>query len=459
MSRAQVGAIAGSSRGTGWIYSNNSGSYQEPMLVFEPQGNFENIILYYSFSRVLTKMTKDGVVIWQKTLNIFTDRISVMARISDGSIFLAGIYDDLFDRALLVKLDSSGNILWSHSYTAGYEVLGFGGFATSPDGSHMYIAFSRKINNGDPNTAVRPANLLKISSANGSVIWSREIQGAAGLRANPWSLATNAAGDVHVVGNDMINSNFDFRAFLIKYNSSGTLQWQRQISRNDAGSLTQACFLYGVRLDSSNNVYVSGAYRYAGSPTFGDVPYYAKFNSSGTLQHQYGILPNPVPVGNFPVYMSAYSIHGGSDSTSYVTGFGYLNSSINTHYSAYIFKINDGVLDYSKMLFSTIGANNYGEARAMILDSSHMYFSTSIFAGGGQAGFFKLPINGSKTGKYQFLSATTTYTDVSAQLVAPPVTVTTGSMSSSALSETLFDEREEYGAVTTVQFQNYLRRF
>jgi hypothetical protein len=69
-----------------------------------------------------------------------------------------------------------------------------------------------------------------------------------------------------------------FQAWLIKFNSSGVIQWQRSI---DAGSF--GSFLSGVAVDNSDSIYCVGKSTFSNSN--GDM-YSTKFNSSGTAQYQ-----------------------------------------------------------------------------------------------------------------------------------------------------------------------------
>lgn len=73
-------------------------------------------------------------------------------------------------------------------------------------------------------------------------------------------------------GNVYVAAESDGVGLLVKYNSTGAIQWQRTLSTGGYGVLS------GVSVDSSGNVYVTG--------TVGAGVLIAKYNSSGTIQWQ-----------------------------------------------------------------------------------------------------------------------------------------------------------------------------
>ena len=68
--------------------------------------------------------------------------------------------------------------------------------------------------------------------------------------------------------------------FLVKYNSSGTKQWTQQLGTSHGETA------YGVAVDSSGNVYASGVTSGGlnGNPARGSDLFVVKYNSSGVKQ-------------------------------------------------------------------------------------------------------------------------------------------------------------------------------
>ena len=102
----------------------------------------------------------------------------------------------------------------------------------------------------------------------------------------PGSTVTDSSGNIYVTGQTAGNLDGNTNSgsediFLLKYNSSGTKQWTKQIGSSSSDSAT------GLAIDNSSNIYVVG-YTEGGldnNTNLGNRDFFIlKYNSSGVLQ-------------------------------------------------------------------------------------------------------------------------------------------------------------------------------
>lgn len=160
--------------------------------------------------------------------------------------------------AYAVKCDKDGNVIWQHRFNndGAVEVI-FYAASTSADGN-LYVAGS--FFDSSPAKGV----LVKYSS-DGSIIWQRKLVGSAS--ASFYASAIDSNNAVIVSGSNI----------LAKYNSSGVLQWQK--------SPASGTFFYQCFVDSSDNIYTIGREAYVNAETISGA-LLRKYDSSGTLQWQ-----------------------------------------------------------------------------------------------------------------------------------------------------------------------------
>ena len=122
------------------------------------------------------------------------------------------------------------------------------------------------------------------SSSSSSDVLSGTYQLATNDYAN--GVATDSSGNVYVTGGtkgglDGNTSAGNTDLFVVKYNSSGTKQWTKQLGTSSSDTA------YGVATDSSGNVYVTGD-TYGGldgNTNAGDYDIFVvKYNSDGVKQ-------------------------------------------------------------------------------------------------------------------------------------------------------------------------------
>lgn len=120
---------------------------------------------------------------------------------------------------------------------------------------------------GQTTPASYATGLITKYSAAGVLQWQRTLS-LASTQVYAWGIALDSSANVYV-GTE--------NGTLVKYNSSGTLQWQRTLTGPGA-----YLSINSVAADASGNVYAFGYYYNSGWNTL----FIAKYNSSGTIQWQ-----------------------------------------------------------------------------------------------------------------------------------------------------------------------------
>jgi len=265
------------------------------------QGGYESLIAGYD---------KKGAIQWQRTLGSAGNENYSGGVVVDssGNVYATG-YQTTNWYAFFVKYNSSGTLQFQkHYYPTGYGCLASAatsnsdntefyvtGYITSTQGAYIVklttagaVSWARKLTgegggnaegNGiacDSSDNVLLAfhgvtggqNHLAVAKYNssGTIQWQRKI--VTGSNTQGYDVACDSNDNVYVVGSDWTNQTM----ILAKWDSSGTIQWQRKIATADAGG--------GIAIDSSDNIYVAG-YDYTGNQWF-----WAKYNTSGVIQLQ-----------------------------------------------------------------------------------------------------------------------------------------------------------------------------
>jgi uncharacterized delta-60 repeat protein len=178
-----------------------------------------------------------------------------------------GFYDDY----TLVKYNASGTQQWVKRYDGSPGANGNDRIeALTLDGSaNIYVTgYSEGIGTQDDYATV------KYSPA-GTQLWARRYNNGGYDQAA--AIVRDNANNIYVTGfSEAASGENDF--YTIKYNSSGTQQWARRF--DGASNYAGDDYAKAVRVDSSGNVYVTGY----GSNSANDDWLTVKYNSSGTLQ-------------------------------------------------------------------------------------------------------------------------------------------------------------------------------
>jgi len=238
----------------------------------------------------VVKYNSSGTKQWTKQLGSSgLDSANGITIDSSGNVYVTGVTfggldwntsagaNDLF----VVKYNSSGTKEWTEQLGSASSDFA-NGVATDSSGN-VYVAGATY--GGLDGNSKKNSDLFVVKyNSSGTKQWTK--QNGTDMYDEARGVATDSSGNVYVVGGTKGNLNGISNsgrtdAFVIKFNSSGTKQWTKQMGSSSRD------YDYGVATDSSRNVYVSGD-TYGGldgNTSAGDTDLFVvKYNSSGTKQ-------------------------------------------------------------------------------------------------------------------------------------------------------------------------------
>jgi len=215
-----------------------------------------------TFTGLTTKFNSSGVVQWSRSLGNIDSGVGDGLLLlgvgvdSSGNVYVAGYARDTNAstyNGVFAKYNSSGTIQFKRKIVApgSNNFIGYNLF-TKSNGDSFFVAYYRQ-NDGEYYGA-----LVKYNSS-GTLQYFRSYRDNAGF-----------TGFTDVIVDSSDNTYVSFYRGIIKFDSGGNIAWQRSMSNTNFSSLA---------VDSSGNVYAAGE-----GPSYQGI--IAKFNSSGTIQWQ-----------------------------------------------------------------------------------------------------------------------------------------------------------------------------
>ena len=188
---------------------------------------------------------------------------------------------------LVAKYNSSGTLQWQKFYGRNYYEWGSGGgswyyysedkfqhCASLTDG--RFAATGQTANNGGPGVGQINSNaMLTVWNSNGTVSWTKWISVAGSQNNNSSNVGSTSVDGIAVDGSNnvyiLLYSNPN--THLVKFNSSGTVQWKKTWSSNIG-------FAGCIAVTKNGDIFIG-----ARTGSYGSyVPGIMKLNSSGTVQ-------------------------------------------------------------------------------------------------------------------------------------------------------------------------------
>lgn len=172
----------------------------------------------------LAKYDSNDNLTWNRTWGGIQDDVSsAVIQTSDGGYVISGgtySYGIGDKDAFLAKYDSSGNLAWSRTWGGITEETSYD-VVQSTDGGYLITGITNSYDVGNDD-----AFLVKYDSA-GTLLWSR-VWGGTNYDSSSAVIQTNDGGYV-IAGNTNSYGAGTNDGFLVKYSSSGTLMWNKTL--------------------------------------------------------------------------------------------------------------------------------------------------------------------------------------------------------------------------------------
>jgi uncharacterized delta-60 repeat protein len=190
------------------------------------------------YDMYVVKLDSNGNVVWTKTIGGSNgDVANSIVQSSDGSYVVAGetlSFGASGRDIYVVKLDSSGNIVWTKTIGGSWDDFA-NSVIQSSDGGYVIAGYTQSFG-----ASWYDIYVVKLDSS-GNVIWSKTIGGDNADVA--YSIIQSSDGGYIVIGRTQSFGAGGYDVYVVKIDSSGNVLWTKTIgggSGDEARSITQS---------------------------------------------------------------------------------------------------------------------------------------------------------------------------------------------------------------------------
>ena len=359
------------------------------------------------YDAFIMKLNSSGTLQWVKQLGDVTavsggdnsgdDYCNSVALDDSGNIYCAGFTNGALGEtkgggydAFIMKLNSSGTLQWVKQLGGTTAATGGSNSGNDrcqsialDDSGNIYCAGYTNGALEETNGGSNDAFVMKLNSS-GDLQWVKQLGDVTAVSGGDnsgddscRSVAVDDSGNIYCAGyttgalGEPNGGGYD--AFIMKLNSSGTLQWVKQLGGTTAatgGSNSGNDYCNSIALDDSGNIYCAGYTNGALGETNGgsNDAFVMKLNSSGDLQwvKQLGDV-TAVSGGDNSGSNHCVSVAVDDSENTYCAGYtnGAIGEANGGNYDAFVMKLNSsGVLQWVRQLGGTTtvsGGDNSGD--------------------------------------------------------------------------------------------------
>ena len=384
-------------------------------------GTGYNTSVYRSvYQGVTVKFNTSATVDWQTSLSASSSDYPAMYSInldSSNNVYVAGAFtrnrQDITKSPTyqIAKYNTNGALQWQRNLGYGFTsfVPNFGqGLVVEKSTGNFYVTGDTVI--GSIGSQTTQMTLIKYNSS-GIIQWARQI-GRSGTNEHSNAVALDSTGNVYIAGSTTYSGQN--AASIVKYNSSGVLQWQTCLSGTTNSNSNE---FSSITIDSSDNIFVCGHTTTISNLTVGMI---AKYNSSGTLIWQRKI--------SNPSIVKLYGISTDNEGDVYAVGIP------GSYYGLVVKYSTSGELQWQRRVsgeHSTLGFAIIQFSSIAFDSSNNMTIGGSVTPDDARSNsdmlILRLPPDGTLTGTYGVNGYQITYgadVNTSEPLTQTPVTST-----------------------------------
>ena len=229
----------------------------------------------------LTKLSEiDGDVVWSKSYDVGYNNSNMVVDVaSDGNPVVVGYADNGTDAQIVTtKINSStGAVIWSRALDGQGDEQAYG-MAVGYGGEVVSVGYMAQLGEGEGADTDDRMLIVKYAG-DGTIAWEAAVQVEAGYDCKGADADIDGSGNIYVCGNFDYNESIDKSAMIIiKFDSAGVKQWTRKVQ----GECED--FATSIVVGPDNYLYLAAVTGTNNNSDFSMV--IAKYNTAGTVVWQ-----------------------------------------------------------------------------------------------------------------------------------------------------------------------------